>query len=223
MERNWKRTLNLIIDICIISMFLWIFIVLQLNLFHCDDGEWSKGFKFFKYFTNIGGFLLAINSFISIIYYILNKKKDRFLSILKTITTQLMIIVFIVVYTVLAPAAGFFLCFKLPDYIFEHTLLPLLAIFQYFFIEERVLINKKDALYGIIPISIYTLVWFIVLLILNLPPSVELDPSVVPYFFLAIHAQPIYLSIIYFLGALLLTYSLTLGLILINNKFLKKN
>ena len=104
-------------------------------------------------------------------------------------------VTFIVVLAVLSPMRGegingwFYMLFN-KDFIFLHTLCPILTILSFVLFEKEPYLDAKSAFTATIP----TLLYAIVLIILNVLGVVD-----GPYPFLRVMNQPVYMSFVWFI------------------------
>ena len=120
----------------------------------------SSNISMFRFYTVDSNILIGLISFIFIIYefkLLKNKIKEipKFIYILKLIGTCTIALTFFTTLLFLAPQYGFYAMYN-NNNIFLHLLVPLLSLITYCFYEKHD--NKYIyALYGIIPMFIYSI------------------------------------------------------------------
>ena len=164
-----------------------------------------------RFYTVLSNVLALVVSLLYVVYYIRNfNQKDtafpRWLKQLKFVTCNCLAVTFVVVVAVLIPMDGIqsvdHYIFG-PANIYHHVFCPLIMIFSFCVFEKERKITVRDNVLALIP----TIIYAVVMVILNLVKVLK-----GPYPFLYVYEQPIYMSIIWAVVILTLTY--VLGLIL---------
>lgn len=164
-----------------------------------------------RFYTVLSNVLALVVSLLYVVYYIRNfNRKDtafpRWLKQLKFVTCNCLAVTFVVVVAVLIPMDGIqsvdHYIFG-PANIYHHVFCPLIMIFSFCVFEKERKITVRDNVLALIP----TIIYAVVMVILNLVKVLK-----GPYPFLYVYEQPIYMSIIWAVVILTLTY--VLGLIL---------
>lgn len=119
------------------------------------------GFKCFRYFTVLSNVLVAITSFIFLIFNIKNIKKGIKnipfnVTLLKLIGTTAVMVTFLTVIFFLGPRLGYKAMFEGTNFIL-HGVAPLLAIISFVLFELNKKIKIKDSIYGLLPTIIYSI------------------------------------------------------------------
>ncbi len=196
-----KRKITLLLNILIIIFESIGFIIIITN----------KGRIGIEYYTEDSNIIAFLTSIVFVIYLLLNKKIPYYLKMLKYISTICLTVTLLVVIFILAPMYNFnyvFFLFK-NDLLYHHLLCPILCIISFTLFEDIDNYTIKD---NIIATST-TLLYGIILIILNLIKVVE-----GPYPFLKVYIQPIYITIIWIISILIITYIIALVLRIITNK-----
>ena len=226
MARAEKRKLwDIVLNIVVILFSLWGILSAVFNILDCDKDHWNWGWKVFKYYTNDSNMLGSLACLLIAVYHIRYFKEDKPLPIgliyFKLIGASSMLFTFFTVVATMGNVFTFWALFGFPSTLFLHTLSPLLCTFTFLFFDDSHL-KKRFATISFVPILVYSFAWVIALLILNLPKEVELDNNVYPYFFLAIHNQPWYISALWIVGLSCLHYGVCLGLLCLKNLIIKR-
>ena len=165
----------------------------------------------FEYYTQDSNLLMLIVAAMACFFILrkMIKRTDypRWFSILKYTATLALLLTNLIVVFVLAPGIGFpqgyqLLVFTGAMY-YTHLVCPVLAMVSFCLFEKHNLNHKNDAFLAII----YTLVYAVILLILNI-----LHVVWGPYPFLMVYDQPIWTSLLWCVGILGGTYLLALAL-----------
>ena len=146
--------------------------------------------------------LLAIFVEILYLYFLVIKEKiPRWLQLLKYIATLSLVITFVVVVLVLAPLENnnyrYFLLYG--SQLYYHTLCPIIAFISFLFLENYKY-EKKDILYALS----FTIIYAIISILLNCIGVMN-----GPYPFLKVRINPWYISILWFIVILGLSYLLS--------------
>ena len=163
-----------------------------------------------EYYTEDSNILCLIISFIYIFNIIFNKKISKYLKMFKYISTVCLTVTFLVVILILAPMYNFndgFLLFH-NEFLYHHLLCPLLCIISFIFFDGVSNYSIKDSIVA----SIATLLYGVVLIVLNIVRVVD-----GPYPFLRIYSQPLYMSIVWIVVILCISYFIALILRYFNN------
>lgn len=167
MKANSSRKIDLILNVLIVIMEI-------ISLVYCIN---TYGNKMFMFYTIDSNLIALLASFLIII-----NTKNKFIKLLKYISTCMLMVTFLVVIFVLVPtisAKAMIFTMPMP---FHHVLCPILAFISYIFFEKTPKLEKKYALYAIIP----TIIYAIILIILN-----YLYIVTGPYSFLMVYDQSI--------------------------------
>ena len=106
-----------------------------------------------KYFTVDSNILIGLTSLI----YLLSNKNSKLLGILKLSSTTSITITFLVTALYLAPFNNYpIIEFYKNSNLFFHLIIPILSIITYLFFDELNNIKKKDLLWNILPILLYS-------------------------------------------------------------------
>ena len=161
------------------------------------------------FYTVLSNILMLISSSL-LVGYIINKKEiPKWLSLFKYMSTICVTLTFLVVVFILSPMYGFnykHMLFE-NELLYLHFLCPVLSIITFVFFDN---LDIDKVFIG----TTATLVYGITLLILNLLRIVD-----GPYPFLRVYNQPIYMSIIWFIIILGMSYLIGLLLKILYDKF----
>lgn len=152
-----------------------------------------NGYNIFRFFTNDGNIFISIVSLISFIYliYSLISKKEypKWLYLLNLMSAASGGLIFLTVVFVLVPFYGAML---LKGYIMImlHAINPILSILLFIFYIKGY-ISKKESILGIIPMAIYGII------ALALVISKVWVGNLIPYPFLRVYENPVWMSILY--------------------------
>lgn len=161
------------------------------------------------YYTIISNILMLISSSLFVGYMINNKEIPKWLSLFKYMSTICVTLTFLVVVFILAPMYNFnykHMLFE-NELLYLHFLCPILAIITLVFFD------KLDIDKVFIGTSL-TLVYAIILVTLNILKLVD-----GPYPFLRVYNQPIYISIMWFIIIIGMSYLIGLMLKYLYDKF----
>ena len=193
------------------------FLVLGMELVGTYHSFHEGGIQNLRYYTVLSNILAFIVSFLYVTYYILNFTKKgtvfpKWLNQLKFTTCTCLTVTFVVVITVLIPMDGIQ---SIDHYIFgsaniyHHVLCPIVMFFSFCVFEKERELTLRDNISAMIPTVIYALV----MIILNLAKVLK-----GPYPFLYVYDQPIYISVIWAVVILALTYVLGFVLRVLNGR-----
>jgi len=156
------------------NMAIIIFAVIsEIESFRTDvvrDEMWFgfTGIHSFRFFTVLSNFFVAIVAVMVIVRDIKDLVHDSYdyptwLITLKHVATTAVTITFLTVLLFLAPSfaiagKGYF-TLLLGTHCYMHVLNPVLAILSYVFFESCHNINFKQALYGLLPVAIYAVIY----------------------------------------------------------------
>lgn len=176
-----KRILNvlsLIFNICIVFFTVY---AISFN-FRNDivrDESWFGfiGLKSLRFFTNLSNIFVAIASSILLAFNIKNLVKDEYsypkwLILLKFTSTVAVTVTFLTVVFFLGPLTaiygetGYFSMFAHNNF-FLHFLSPVLAIVSFILFERLDDFKFKYTVFGIIPIFLYSIVYFIMVVLVG--------------------------------------------------------
>ena len=182
-----KKTLALISNLLIVVLEVISFIIL-IN----RHGGITVGIVYF--YTRLSNLLALIAGIFVLIVIIKNKSGElpKWLSLLRYIATIMLFVTLLISLFVLTPAVGSFYRMMIENQLkFHHLLCPLISIISFIFFEKGGVLTTKDNVLALIP----TLVYGIVMMILNAARVVD-----GPYPFLRVHNQPVWATILWFVG-----------------------
>ena len=182
-----KKTLALISNLLIVVLEVISFIIL-IN----RNGGVTVGIVYF--YTRLSNLLALIAGIFVLIVIIKNKSGElpKWLSMLRYIATIMLFVTLLISLFVLTPAVGSFYRMMIENQLkFHHLLCPLISIISFIFFEKGGVLTTKDNVLALIP----TLVYGIVMMILNAARVVD-----GPYPFLRVHNQPVWATILWFVG-----------------------
>ena len=153
------------------------------------------GLESFYYYTVNSNILLFITSIIMSYYFVqaINNKKvkdSKVFSVFRYMSVLSVVVTFFVVLTVLAPQYGFVNMVFKNSFFAHHFLCPILGLVS-FVLFEKYVFNNMDTFRSLY----YTLVYAIVLVILNIAKVIE-----GPYTFLEVYNQNIFVSVFWFIA-----------------------
>ena len=178
----------------------------------------EAGSELFVPYTIDSGILCTISSLIFVVSFLFKqsiKQCPKFVMVLRYMGTCCTCLTFLIVIFVLAPMIGFskgtFMGHEVTGILdayralmfdghmlFYHLLVPVLSFISFVWFESDRRLNRKSTIYfGVTP----TLIYAIVLVVLNILKVVE-----GPYPFLKVYEQPIWASILWFIGILVFDY-----------------
>lgn len=225
MEPGKKKIAAIILHLLLFLFGAWGILSAVFNILNCDADHWNWGWKVFKFYTNDSNIIAGCSGLAIALFHIIHYKKKApiptFLLLWQLVGTSMLLLTFLTVVGTLGQSYTLWALFGFPSTLFLHTLSPLLSTFLFLFF-HRVEIKRKWGFLCLIPVVTYILVWLFALLALNLPKEMELDPSIVPYFFMAIHAQPWYMTLLWSLGISFGQLALGFGILLAKNAIAKK-
>ena len=198
MSIKQRLLLSMSIKVLVIGFELSALIVAILN-----SKSGNSGFDFFQFFTNDSNLFLLLVSCILFVFQILFLVKKmpfphwlnvlHFMSLLGTTLT------FLTVLFILLPMMGVGLVIGY-SMICLHLVCPLLALTDYFFFDETPNVSFKESFLGLVPMLTYAAV------IIPLVVTQTIEP---PYPFLDYLNNPVWLSLLYTLMMLVLTYGIS--------------
>ena len=159
----------------------------------------------FEYYTVDSNLFALIMTVVYLYFVCTNKKINKVIYLLRLMSLVSLMITFLVVLfilTFMVPLQFLFWGYYGTNLIL-HVICPLLLLYIYFKFDEKVKVNKYELIYNMIP----TLIYAIVLIILNIKGIVD-----GPYAFLRFHFQPLYQSVLWFILIVGITYPI--GLVL---------
>ena len=165
-----KHLVSLLLDLFVfVSVFVCVIIRLIIPQRNVDGNVVTS--SPFQYFTIDSNVLIAISSLINVIIILLKRKADdinypTFASKLNFISTCSTTLTFLTVLLILAPFTGFWFLYKDVN-LFLHFLSPVAKFINYLFFQKD---NKQkfiDILYAIIPILIYGIIYFIMVIVVG--------------------------------------------------------
>lgn len=167
-----KVKISLIINciIVILVTFGCIFMYMGLKFMPGESLLEVSKMEMFKFFTIDSNILVGISSLLMIIYEnkLLKSKIDKIpnnIYILKQIGTSAVTLTFLTTLLFLTPQYGFYSMYS-NNNLFFHLIVPILSIISYILFEKHSN-RKKYALYGIIPMAIYS-VYYIANILIHL-------------------------------------------------------
>ncbi len=165
----------------------------------------------FIYYTELSNLLLLISTSIYLLNLIFGKGSKKWINDFNFISICSITNTFLTVLLVLAPIDHFRYGFYLfhNDFIFFHTLCPVLAIVKYLFFDYKNKYNKKTVLIGLG----FTCIYSALTITLNIIRKI-----VGPYPFLMVYNQPVFVSIFWFISMFLVAYGICYGLNFFQNK-----
>lgn len=162
MSQSKRNIISLIINsfIFVAAFVSWIFMIF-------GDGSntlSSQGLGSLKFFTVLSNLYMGIASLFVVIYRIIlltnkDKKMPNWIEILNLSGVTSVMITFLIVACVLAPrnvieGENYFLMFKGSN-LFFHLIIPLVAIFNFLFVEYDCQLKVSCLLFGVLPILAY--------------------------------------------------------------------
>ena len=159
----------------------------------------------FEYYTVDSNLFALIMTVVYLYFVCTNKKINKVIYLLRLMSLVSLMITFLVVLfilTFMVPLQFLFWGYYGTNLIL-HVICPLLLLYIYFKFDEKVKVNKYELIYNMIP----TLIYAIVLIILNIKGIVD-----GPYAFLRFNFQPLYQSVLWFILIVGITYPI--GLVL---------
>jgi len=183
----------------ILNVIIFIFEIIGLILCLLDGGFYN-----FIYFTVLSNVFAMIVSATYSMYYFKTKSIElpNWIRLLRYMTTNCLTLTFFIVMTVLVPMAikdslVDDLLIRGPQ-MFHHILCPIISFISFCIFEEGELTVKSIGL-AIIP----TIIYAIILTFLNIIKVV-----IGPYPFLEVYEQPVYASILWFIGIIIISSGL---------------
>ena len=182
-----KKTFAFISNLLIVALEVISFIIL-IN----RNGGITVGIVYF--YTRLSNLLALIAGIFVLIYILKNKSGElpKWLVMFRYITTIMLFVTFLISLFVLTPAVGSFYRMMIENQLkFHHLLCPLISIISFIFFEKGGKITTKDNVLALVP----TLIYGIVMMILNAARIAD-----GPYPFLRVYNQPVWASILWFVG-----------------------
>lgn len=160
-----------IIRLCInLLMFVMVTITICSNFFTLSNNESNLlGFACFKYFTILSNALAGLFALATFIILIINKNEEfvHTFYLFKYISCVSVLLTFTVVIFFLGPTQGYYNMFKGTG-IFVHLLVPILAAIDFVTIKHDECINICETLLPIVPTFLYSIVYLVMVAILNI-------------------------------------------------------
>ena len=179
----------------IISIILNVLIIIFASIGLVQNYHIGK-FQMFYYYTECSNGIAIISS---VLYLIFIKKNNKFVNMMKYLSSICLIITFLVVLFVLTPLKGldtFIDNFTKGSLLYHHLLCPVISTITLLFFDNIVI--KRKYRYTVLS---FTILYSIILIILNILKIVE-----GPYPFLKIYEQPIIKTIMWSLILIGSTY-----------------
>ena len=149
-----KKSLIINILIIVFTIMCSIFMYTGFKFMPAETLLESSSNSMFKFFTVDSNILMALVSFIYVLYKYILKRDNKVIYILKFIGTSAISLTFIVTLLFLAPSYGFYSMYN-NNNLFFHLIIPVLSIIDYIFFNKYD--NKyKYAILGIIPMFLYS-------------------------------------------------------------------
>ncbi len=163
------------------------------------------------YYTNWSNIFSAIASACCLYCIFAGVRMPKAVAVLKLASVMMLTVTLLVVLAVLCPTFGWAVLYDLGGMLFLHLLVPLLAIFDLLFLADVDEFDKMDAVYAVIPMTLYAVG------IIGLMLALGTD-SIAPYPFLKIFSQPAYESAIW----AVVLFAMGIGLSYLYVKLVKK-
>lgn len=112
-----------------------------------------------KYFTVQSNILAGLSALVSIIFILIKKDKPKWLVIVKFVTTNMVFLTFMTCIIYLGPLVGYLVIFSGTNF-YMHLVVPLLAIFQFIFDEQKIDFKRSYVFFATIPMIIYGIGYF---------------------------------------------------------------
>ena len=159
----------------------------------------------FEYYTVDSNLFALIMTVVYLYFVCTDKKISKAIYLLRLMSLVSLMITFLVVLFILSfmvPLQFLFWGYYGTNLIL-HVICPLLLLYIYFKFDEKVKVNKYELIDNMIP----TLIYAIILIILNIKGIVD-----GPYAFLRFNFQPLYQSVLWFILIVGITYPIELVL-----------
>ena len=149
-----SKKISLILNILIVILVVLgsTFMFTGFKFMPSNNSLVSAKIEMFKYFTVDSNIFMGI---VSLIYVINIKKKSKIMAIFKLMATSAVTLTFITTLFFLTPQYGFYPLYSNTN-LFFHLLVPVVAVVSYIFFEND-LVERKDSIYGIIPMFLYSI------------------------------------------------------------------
>jgi len=159
----------------------------------------DRGIKILAYYTQISNLITLISAVI-MLFYLLNGTLPVWLKQMRYLSSCLLLITALVTVFILIPmgAPPRILLFSGKG-LFHHTLVPIVSIFSYLYLEPHT--KSKDAIYD--PL-IVTLIYSTIMILLNILRKFD-----GPYPFLRVHKQSLLASILWIVAMFTIVYILS--------------
>jgi len=177
------------------------------------------GYKLFTYYTQYSNILALISSVLLLIYLFKNRI-PKWLKFFRYIVAHLLTMTFLIVAFVLVPMLVYvlgskgFMMFTYGSMLYHHLLCPILFFVSFILLEKGCPITKKDPVYVQIPTCIYG----ITMIILNILQLVD-----GPYPFFRVLHQPVYITTLWMLFIIAISYFVGLKIYKISKASIKNN
>ncbi len=162
--------LNLILSTLLVIL---VFVSIVMNLMATPtESVREVGLKTFRMFTVLSNMFVAVTAAMSIPFAVDGIRKRNYhlprwivnltLSSVTCITLTFLITVF-----VLSPKSGFVLMMATGSFLFLHTIVPIVSILSFFFINTSHNVKFKATIYALIPIFAYAVVYLVSVIVVG--------------------------------------------------------
>lgn len=167
-----KKSINLARLILNIIIVFMVGISIVSNFIDIDGiSNNSQAFGCFKYFTILSNTLVCIFSFATIIYLLINRRNENSILsrpkyLLKYIACISVVLTFTVVMLFLGPTQGYNNMLR-GNGIFVHLFVPILSVIDFILIKTNKIIGYKESLLTIVPTLLYSIVYFVMIVVVK--------------------------------------------------------
>lgn len=157
------------------------------------------GMKSFQFYTEDSNMFALVSSLLFCAWTVTNGKKEsallpKWIHVMKYMSNCCLAVTFIVVITVLAPMAGpkgYQMMMLSNSMLFHHFLCPVISLISFIFFEKEPKIDVKHSFYALMP----TIVYALIVTLLNILRVME-----GPYPFFHVYEQPLFATVLWFIG-----------------------
>ena len=158
-----KKKISLIINIIITLLTIIALIIMftGIKITHGIEPVLEiKKLGMFKFFTVDSNLFMGLIALLFIVKQIRNKELTKTMYILKLMATTSVTLTFIVVFAYLGPISKDGIKSMLQNSnLFFHLIIPVLSIINFTLFEKTDKLKKNDTLYGLLPITIYSIMY----------------------------------------------------------------
>jgi len=154
------------------------------------------------YYTNWSNILSAAAAACYLFCIFKGVRMPKAIAVLKLASVMMLTVTFLVVVFILCPQLGWAILYDVGGMIFLHLIVPVLAVIDILLLADIDEFGRRDVFLAVMPMICYAIGIVIILLVTG-------SDDLAPYPFLRIHSQPVYETVLWFIGLFLLGLGLS--------------